>query len=236
MTDSKATTIRLWDLPVRLFHWGTVALVFGLWLTHVIDRMDVHIKLGLALLFLVSFRIVWGFLGSDTARFASFVRGPGAIRAYLASGRAANGGPVVGHNPLGALSVIGLIGILALQLGLGLFATDTDAVSYGPLNYLISFDRGEQVTHLHEFVFNLILLLVVVHLGAIIYYAVKKKDRLIPPMVTGQKTYAEPVSPPAGAPVWRLAIALALAATLTLWVANGGHFKAPPKPLVDASY
>jgi cytochrome b len=234
MTETK--TIRLWDLPVRLFHWATVLLVAGLWVTHVVDRMDLHIKLGLAMLFLVTFRILWGVLGSETARFARFVRGPAAIRAYLASGRNPDGSPVVGHNPLGALSVIGLIGILALQVGLGLFASDTDAVYYGPLNQYVSFDRAELLTHLHEFVFNLILLLVAIHLAAIIYYAVKKKDRLIPPMVTGIKTYAEPVRQPVAAPVWRLVIALMLAGVLTYWVGNGGHFIAPPKITADVGY
>ena len=233
---TKTKTIRLWDLPVRLFHWATVLLVAGLWVTHVTDHMSLHIKLGLAMLFLVTFRILWGVLGSETARFASFVRGPAAIRAYLASGRKADGSPVVGHNPLGALSVIGLIGILAVQVGLGLFASDTDGIYYGPLNQYVSYDRAELLTHLHEFVFNLILLLVVIHLGAIIYYAVKKKDRLIPPMVTGQKTFAEPVAQPKGAPVWRLAIALLLAGVLTYWVGNGGHFIAPPKIAADPGY
>jgi cytochrome b len=241
MSDTKTTQIRrtqilLWDLPVRLFHWLTVALVFGLWASHAFDRMDLHIKLGMALLFLVTFRIAWGFLGSDTARFARFVKGPAAILAYLRTGRAPDGGPVVGHNPLGALSVLGLLGILAAQIGLGLFATDTDATSYGPLNSLISYEAGEKVTQLHEIGFNLILLLVVIHLGAIIYYAVKKKDRLIPPMITGQKTYDTPVTQPKSAPWWRLVIALALALALCDYVWNGGSFNPKPKPLYDVSY
>jgi cytochrome b len=230
------TTIRLWDLPIRLFHWSTVALVFGLWLTHVTGHMDVHIKLGMALLFIVSFRIAWGFLGSDTARFASFVKGPAAIRAYLKSGTNPDGTPIVGHNPLGALSVVGLIGILGLQIGLGLFATDTDAINSGPLNYKIGSDLAEKITDLHELVFNVILLLVVVHLGAIIFYAIKKKDRLIPPMVTGKKAFDAPVAQPKSAPLWRLILALALAFAISDWVWNGGSFLPKPKPLYDVSY
>ncbi len=236
MTDTKTTTIRLWDLPIRLFHWATVFLVAGLWASHEFDKMDVHIKLGMALLFLVSFRIFWGVLGSETARFASFVKGPAAIRAYLRSGRGADGAPVVGHNPLGALSVIGLIGLLAVQVGLGLFATDTDATYYGPLNALVSFETADTLTELHEVGFNLIVLLVVVHLGAIVFYAVKKKERLVPAMVTGKKTYDEPVRQPKGAPWWRLLLALALAFVVCDWVWNGGHFMPQPKPAYDISY
>jgi cytochrome b len=233
MSDTKQTTIRLWDLPVRLFHWATVALVAGLWATHAFGKMDVHIKLGMALLFIVSFRIFWGFLGSDTARFTRFIKAPAAIRAYLQSGRAADGSPVVGHNPLGALSVIALIGLLAVQIGLGLFATDTDAIYSGPLNFKVSFETAEKLTELHEVGFNLILLLVLIHLAAIIYYAVKKKDRLIPPMITGKKTYVEPVAQPKSAPWWRLVLALALALAVSYWVWNGGQFMPKPKPLYE---
>jgi cytochrome b len=228
MSEAKAVTIRLWDLPVRLFHWAVVVLIAGLWATHAFGKMDVHIKLGLALLFLVVFRVVWGFLGSDTARFTSFVKGPAGILAYLRSGRSADGGPVVGHNPLGALSVLGLIGLMAVQVGLGLFATDTDAIYSGPLNYWVDAELAEKLTDLHELGFKLIELMVVIHLGAIIFYAVKKKERLVPPMVTGKKTYDEPVAQPKGAPWWRLVLALALAGTATWWVAQGGHFVPPP--------
>lgn len=236
MDQNKSRTIRLWDLPVRLFHWSVVLLVPAMWATYKAGKMDLHIKLGLALVFIVGFRILWGFLGSEPARFASFVKGPGAIRAYLRSGRGSDGGPVIGHNPLGALSVLGLLGLMAAQVTLGLFATDTDATYSGPLNYWVGSDLAETLTELHEVGFNLIVLMVVIHLGAIIYYAVAKKERLVPPMVTGNKTYDEPVAQPKGAPLWRLAIALVLAGGLTWWVYHGGHFVPPPPPAYDISY
>lgn len=235
MTDTGKTIIRLWDLPVRLFHWATVLLVAAMWASIETGRTSLHITLGLVLLFVVAFRIAWGFVGGDTARFARFVKGPGAIRAYLRSGRGPDGAPVVGHNPLGALSVLALIGLLALQLGLGLFAADTDANASGPLNYLVSVDLGDTLTHLHGFVFNLILAMVAVHLAAIIYYAVKKKDRLVPAMVTGNKAYDVPVAQPKSAPLWRLVLALAAAGALTWWVYHGGHFVPPPPSLYDVN-
>jgi cytochrome b len=236
MTDRMNTTIRLWDLPTRLFHWATVLLLVGLWATHRFNRTDLHIKLGMAMLFLVVFRLAWGFLGSDTARFARFIKGPDAIRAYLTTGRAADGSPVIGHNPLGAFSVIGLIGLLAVQVGLGLFATDTDAVNSGPLNSWVTYDTAERLTHLHDLVFNLILALVVLHLAAIVFYTLVKKDRIVPSMVTGKKAYAEPVPQPRGAPLWRLALALVLAFAACDWVWNGGHLLPRPKPAYDISY
>jgi cytochrome b len=94
-----------------------VLLIPAMWATAEGGKMRVHIVLGEVLLFLVAFRIVWGFVGGETARFASFVKGPGAVLAYLRSGRARHGGPVVGHNPLGAFSVLGLIGLLAFRWG-----------------------------------------------------------------------------------------------------------------------
>jgi cytochrome b len=122
---NEKTTIRLWDLPLRLFHWAVVLLIPAMWATAEGGKMRVHIVLGEVLLFLVAFRIVWGFVGSETARFASFVKGRARCWPICAAA-ARHGGPVVGHNPLGAFSVLGLIGLLALQVGLGLFATDTD--------------------------------------------------------------------------------------------------------------
>lgn len=236
MDQDKSRTIRLWSLPVRLFHWSVVLLVPAMWATYKAGKMDLHIKLGLVLVFIVGFRIIWGFLGCQTARFTSFVKGPGAILAYLRSGRGHDGAPVVGHNPLGALSVLALLGLMAAQVTLGLFATDTDATYSGPLNYRVGSDLAEKLTDLHEVGFNLIVLMVVVHVGAVIYYTVVKKERLVPPMVTGKKTYDEPVAQPKSAPLWRLGLALVLAGGLTWWVYHGGHFVPPPPPAYDISY
>lgn len=236
MTDTRKTIIRLWDLPVRLFHWSTVLLVPAMWATYKAGKMDWHITLGLVLLFVVAFRIAWGFVGGETARFARFVKGPGAILAYLRTGRGPDGALVVGHNPLGALSVMGLIKLLAIQIALGLFASDTDATASGPLNHFVSADLAELLTRLHGLVFYLIVLMVAVHVGAIIYYAVAKQERLVPAMVTGRKAYDQPVAQPRGAPLWRLGLALAAAGVLTWWVWHGGHFVSPPPSAYDVSY
>ena len=213
--------VKLWDLPVRLVHWSFVVLLPVLWLSAESGNLNLHSTLGLVMLGLVVFRLLWGLFGSSTARFSGFLRGPGAIRAYLASSRNGTSAPVVGHNPLGALSVIALLGLLALQVSLGLFAQDTDAVSSGPLNFLVSWDTGKAASEAHEVVFNLLVALVVVHLAAIAWYRLVRKDDLVRPMVTGRKTFAAAVAVPVIAPWWRALLCAALAAAIAVWVSWG---------------
>ena len=209
--------VRLWDLPVRLVHWSFVALLPALWISAEQGKVDLHVTLGLVMLGLVVFRVLWGLVGSSTARFSRFLRGPGAIRAFLSG----SGEPVVGHNPLGALSVVALLGLLALQVTLGLFAQDTDAVSSGPLNFLVSWDTGKAVTEAHEVGFNLILALVAAHVAAIAWYRLGRKDNLIAPMVTGRRQLPEGAPAPVIAPWWRALLCALIAAVLALWIAYG---------------
>ena len=116
MNDTQAATrkIRLWDLPLRLFHWSLLVCVAGAVATAELDAMDWHPRFGYAILALLLFRLIWGFVGSTHARFASFVRGPGTVLAYLHSMKD-NKGPSIGHNPLGALSVLALLATLLFQ-------------------------------------------------------------------------------------------------------------------------
>ncbi len=218
-TAAAGTEVRLWDLPVRLVHWAFVLLLPALWLSAENGRLDIHMILGLVMLGLVAFRLLWGFAGSSTARFASFLRGPRAIRTYLASH--GTGTPVVGHNPLGGWSVMALLGLLALQVSLGLFAQDTDGVASGPLNHLVSWDVAETLTEAHELGFNLLLALIAVHLAAIVYYRLFRQDDLIRPMLSGRRSYAGPVAAPRIVSGWRAAACALVAAALALWLAYG---------------
>ena len=122
--------VRIWDWPTRIFHWLLVLLIPALWWTAENERTELHIQLGLITLALILFRILWGFLGSSTARFANFLKGPRGIAAYF-GGRASG---AVGHNPLGGWSVIAMLALLAAQVGLGLFASDEDGLYMGPLS------------------------------------------------------------------------------------------------------
>lgn len=214
-------SVKLWDLPVRLVHWSFTGLIPALWWTAERGNISLHLTLGLIMLGLVVFRVLWGVVGSSTARFSSFVRGPGAIRAYLAAARSGSGAPVVGHNPLGALSVIGLLGLLALQVSLGTVAQDTDGVVSGPLNHLVSWDTAVAASEAHEIVFNLILALIAVHIAAILYYRLVRHDRLVAPMITGRKAFAAAVPSPRIAPLRRALLVAAIAAAVAVWVSWG---------------
>jgi cytochrome b len=160
----------VWDLPTRLFHWLLAALIAFSWWTVHNHHTDWHIWSGCAILTLLIFRLLWGFVGSSTARFSNFVRGPRAIGAYL-RGRWAG----IGHNPLGAISVLALLGAVAIQVGLGLISEDEDGIYMGPLAGLVSTDTSDKARDIHELWFNVILALVALHLVAILYYRLRGK-------------------------------------------------------------
>ena len=209
--------IRLWDLPVRLVHWALVLLLPALWWTWRSGRTELHETLGYVTLGLLVFRILWGFIGSSTARFAHFVKGPREIAAYL-RGRS----PVrVGHNPLGALSVLLLLGLMIAETGFGLFAEDVDGEESGALARFVSYETADWARGWHALLFNAILAVVALHVLAILFYLVVKRDNLVGPMVTGSKSYKQEVAPPLSARPWRAIVAAVIAAALAWWVSRG---------------
>ena len=208
ITPATPARIRLWDAPLRLFHWSLVAAVGTLIVTGKLGGawMPVHGYAGRAVVGLVVFRLVWGVVGSAPARFASFWPTPGRIAAYL---RGQWQG--VGHNPLGALSVLALLTLLALQAGTGLFGND-DIAYTGPLADLVSTDFSEQITHWHQRLANVLYVLLGLHVAAIAFYKLVKKHDLLRPMVTGWKQVPAQIPPPRSAPRWALPVAAVLAA------------------------
>lgn len=191
---SDAARQPVWDLPVRLFHWTLAALIGFSWWSAKNDHLDWHLYSGLFILSLLIFRILWGFVGSSTARFSAFVRGPARIRAYLQNPA---GWRAAGHTPLGALSVLALIAAVGAQAVMGLFATDEDGLFEGPLASLISVDSSDWVREVHETFFNVILALIALHVAAIIYYRLRGKP-LLGAMITGKGRLpdgAEPMRP-----------------------------------------
>ncbi len=213
---------RVWDAWTRLFHWSIVLLAAFSWGSAENrdvspDMMMYHRWSGYAALGLLVFRVYWGFAGASTARFAEFVKGPRAIGAYLRAHK-----PVLGHNPLGALSVLALLAVLIVQVVLGLFAVDIDGFESGPLSYLVDFDPGRQAAELHELSFNILLGLIALHLLAILYYLVFRRDNLIGPMITGAKRYPEGVDLAARfAPLWRVLPGIAIAGAV-VWIVMKG--------------
>lgn len=209
--------IRVWDAPTRLFHWLLVALIAAAWWTAEEGLLTWHYRIGFCILILILFRLIWGLIGSSTARFAGFVRGPRVIAAYLRGERPHE----VGHNPLGALSVLALLGLTAAVTGLGLFASDEDGIEPGPLAYRVSVEASDVAQELHELGFNLLLALVALHVAAIAYYGLFKRDNLLTPMLSGSREMPEGTEPMRPAPAWRAGLALVLATGFAWWVWSG---------------
>lgn len=218
-------TVRVWDLPTRLFHWSLVACVIGLVITGNVggNWMTWHMRLGYAVLTLLLFRLIWGFVGGHWSRFASFLYAPSTILAYLrGQGRPEHG---VGHNPLGAFSVFGLLLILLAQVGTGLFADDEIAVT-GPLVALVSGDTVSLATGYHKNVGKFIVIaLVVLHLLAIGFYKLVKKDNLVRPMISGDKLVDTAVPSAVDTAATRLGalVVLALSAGVVYWLVGLGN-------------
>jgi cytochrome b len=224
------TRIKLWDLPIRVFHWSIVLLVVLAVVSGQIGGalIDWHARIGLGILGLIVFRIVWGVVGSSHARFASFFPTPASLRAYL-HGQWRG----VGHNPLGAFSVFGLLALLALQVGSGLLSND-DIAFNGPLARLIDKGLSDRLSGLHELISNLLIALVIVHVGAIAFYVRVKKDNLLQPMITGWKDVESGQGKSAtggGALALLLAVLIALAAVY----GGSGEWIAVPPPVPAAS-
>lgn len=175
--------VKVWDLPTRIFHWLLVALIVAAVTTAKIggSAMDWHGRIGLAILGLFTFRIVWGIIGSRHARFAAFVPTPSSVSAYLRGQWTG-----VGHNPLGAISVFALLALIGLQLGTGLFGND-DIAFDGPLSKLITKELSDRLTGIHKFSINVLIALIALHIAAVAFYSLVKKNNLVRPMITGWK-------------------------------------------------
>lgn len=178
--------IRVWDLPLRLFKWGLVISIAGSFLSINAGEMEWHARFGFCAIALVLFRIVWGIVGSETARFTSFVKGPAAVLAYLREKRWRG----VGHNPLGALSVLALLGVVLIQASLGVFAND-DIFFDGPWAGAIGKETSDWLTGWHHRLSKLVIGLIALHFAVVIWHSATGDD-LIRPMLTGRKRSDKP--------------------------------------------
>lgn len=215
---------RVWDVPTRLFHWALAALVVASVVSVKIggNAMEWHGRFGHAILGLIVFRLVWGVIGSTYARFAHFVRGPGAVRDYLA-GRWTG----AGHNPLGALSVLALLGVITFQVTTGLFSND-DIAFTGPLAAAVSSDTSTWLSGWHRRMEWVIYGLVALHVVAVVFYVTVKREDIVTPMVTGYRATRVPHPPARGGGVVAFVVALLFAAG-SVW-ATSGVFVEPPAP------
>lgn len=183
-------TTRIWDLPTRLFHWLLAVCVIALIVTAKIggNTMEWHLRLGHGVLALLAFRILWGLVGGHWSRFATFIPGPGRLARYLRG--AGTPADHSGHSPLGALSVIAMLLVLAAQVGTGLLSDDEISAA-GPLARFVSGDTVALASGWHKGWGQWLLLgLLGLHLCAIVFYAVARRQRLVPAMVHGNKPLA----------------------------------------------
>ena len=204
------TTVRIWDLPTRLFHWALAACVIGLIVSAKVggDAMNWHFRLAYAVFTLLVFRVLWGLVGGHWSRFAHFVPTPSRLRAYWRG--SSDSALHAGHNPLGALSVLAMLAVLAVQVGTGLFADD-EIASAGPLTALVSGSVVSAATTWHKsWGQYLVMGLVVLHVLAIVIYRLRRHD-LVTPMLHGDKPLAGAV-PAARDSVGTRLLALALLA------------------------
>ncbi len=216
--------VRVWDLPTRLFHWTLALSVIGSVATGQIggNAMLWHTRLGLVVMVLLLFRFVWGFAGGYWSRFASFAYGPRSVVAYLRGNSGPGGRYGIGHSPLGALSVFAMLGLLAVQAATGLVADDEIATT-GPLNRFVSSRLSHLASDWHEEAGKtLLIMLVLAHVAAVLYYLWRKRKNLITPMIRGDMllpAHAQASADGAGTRLAALAVLVA-AAVLAWWVGS----------------
>ena len=194
----------VWDLPLRAFHWLLFLSIVGLWVTGKSDAdymdwltkhfdvtwMEWHFRIGYFVIGLLLFRIIWGFIGPKHARFVNFVPGPAKFFSYLGGVFKRDSKPAIGHNPMGAMMVLVLLVSVGLQAFTGLFTSD-DIVWSGPYNSAVSTALADKMGAIHHENYEILLVLIGLHIAAIVYYAIWKRQRLVPAMVTGMKPAEE---------------------------------------------
>jgi cytochrome b len=208
----RETTVRVWDLPIRLFHWGIVVGVFTSWLTQYENWMQAHEICGYSIFAALLFRLSWGLIGSDTARFRNFLRSPLAGIEHLRHFRRCEPDREVGHNAAGGWMVLVILLLLAIQVGSGLCANN-QVDFQGPLADRVGQDWSDFLSSVHAANFTAIEVAVLLHVAAVLAYALVKGQNLVRPMVTGVKRL------PAGTRAPRLASS---ALALLLVAISGG--------------
>jgi cytochrome b len=216
---ARTSGLRVWDPWVRLTHWGIALLIPFSWWTAETSRYDLHFLSGYTILALVLFRLAWGIVGSETARFARFVKGPRAAIEHLAHLRRREVPAEIGHNAAGAFMVLALLGLLLVQATAGLFADDL-IFTRGPLARRVDEAWSSLATSIHLRVFWVILGCTVLHVLAVAAYRVVGRRNLVKPMLTGR------MRAPPGTPAPRMGsnllalTLLAISAGFVWWIST----------------
>jgi cytochrome b len=188
----------IWDIPTRVCHWGLVIAVVLSWVSQEEDYLQVHEFSGYAVLLLVCFRIVWGFVGSVHSRFADFVRAPAAVWTYL---RGRGEEKPVGHNPAGGWSVVVMLLLLLAQALTGLFNSD-ELMHDGPFYHALDSSWTDRLGALHESLFWALLACICLHVASVIFYQSRRRDLITPMLVGGERGRRAPQS------LWRAGLIL----------------------------
>lgn len=232
-----ARTVQVWDLPLRIFHWSLVVAIAAAYATAEFggsEWAEWHGRIGSFVLALLVFRVVWGFIGTRHARFRNFLPTPARVAAYL-SGRWQR----AGHNPLGALSVIALLLLVAAQVVTGLFAND-DIAFAGPLSDWAGKGTSDRLTGWHQQIFHVLAGCIGLHILAILFYLLIRKSNLVSPMITGKKAVVTG-EPPAESEhlAWRFAAAVFVAAMVawpTFRDSSSPHAESAAPPVATADW
>lgn len=210
--------VRVWDAPVRLFHWLVVVLVVAAYVTLKLNRIDWHVRIGEALLALVIARLLWGCFGSDTARFRGFVASPAAAFRHLRHLFRREPDMQVGHNAAGGWMVLLLLALLLLETLSGLYVNN-DVADEGPLSEVVPVWLANAISMLHGLVWDVLLAAVALHVFVIALYAVAKGHNLLRPMLTGYKLLPSSVDAPRQAPALLALLALGIGAAVVALLA-----------------
>ncbi|BFT30774.1 cytochrome b/b6 domain-containing protein [Alteromonas sp. D210916BOD_24] len=220
----------LWDLPTRLFHWLLVVSIIAQYATAewLDDAVQWHFYIGYFTLFLIAFRVIWGFVGTRYALFSHFVKKPHIVWRYVTQLFNRQSAVTIGHNPLGGWFVLIMLFLVGVQAISGLYMTD-DIFLDGPYRALASDEVIGIMTQLHHVTFDVLLYVIALHIGAVVFYSVYKKQRLVPAMVHGKQNsqYFNYVNSPISHSKLRRALVVALIAAALVYVAVEIY---PPAP------
>ena len=209
--SKRIVPVRVWDAPTRLFHWAIVILLGLSWLTESRGWMALHFLSGYSIIALLLFRVAWGFVGSETARFAHFVKSPIVALRQLARVRRREPDTAIGHNAAGGWMVLVMLALLGVQAATGLCAND-DVDTEGPLFKYVGKDWSDWLSHIHAVNFRIIEIAVALHIVAILIYLGVKRHDLVRPMITGRKLLPDVLDPPMLVSPLRAAVLFAIAA------------------------
>ena len=227
-------SVKIWDLPVRVFHWSLVILFIAAYVTNYLgpSYFSYHLWCGYAVIVLVSFRIVWGLVGTYHARFINFLRDPFSTAKYAFSVFRKKDEHHLGHNPLGAVMVIILLVAILLQAITGLFTND-EIFNLGPLYAYVSDELSLELTSVHRQLFYWILGAIGLHIAAVLFHVFFKRDNIIKAMFTGEKDVhdAKDIKPIKSSRIWLAIIIIVVLAIALAWVISTA-----PEAVVDPGY